>query len=81
MLAVANERDAVLLTDDLAVHESASDVGVEVHGSIGVIALGYVRKIIERDEAATYMRALQPATSLFIIDAVVERGIELLDER
>ena len=79
-VAVANERDTVLLTDDLAARESASNEGIEVHGSIGVIALGYAREIIDRDEAASYMQALQRETSLFITDAVVERGIELLDE-
>ncbi|WP_241964451.1 nucleic acid-binding protein [Halorubrum sp. 48-1-W] len=40
-IAVAEERGIVLLTDDLAAREAASDAGVEVHGSIGVIALGY----------------------------------------
>jgi predicted nucleic acid-binding protein len=42
-IAVAGERGIVLLTDDLAAREAASDAGVEVHGSIGVVALGYAR--------------------------------------
>lgn len=42
-LAVAREHELVLLTDDLAARQAASDVGVEVHGSIGVIALGCAR--------------------------------------
>lgn len=79
-LAVALERDAVLLTDDLAAREHASEVGIEVHGSIGVIALGYARDALDRDEAVSMMRSLQHATSLFVSDAVVERGIELLED-
>ncbi|WP_144796799.1 nucleic acid-binding protein [Halorubrum depositum] len=79
-IAVAEDRGIVLLTDDLAAREAASDAGVEVHGSIGVIALGYGRGLFDRDEAASRMRALQRETSLFVTEAVVERGIRMLDE-
>ena len=80
-IAVAEERGVVLLTDDLAAREAASDADVEVHGSIGVIALGYDRGLLDRDEAASRMRALQRETSLFVTEAVVERGIRMLDEQ
>ena len=42
-LTITKERAVVLLTDDLAAREAAADAGVEAHGSIGVIALGYGR--------------------------------------
>jgi len=80
-IAVAEERGVVLLTDDLAARESASEAGVEVRGSIGVVTLGYGRKSLDRDEAASRMRALQRETSLFVTDAVVERGIRMLDDQ
>ena len=57
-IALANERDFVLLTDDLAARELAADAGIEVHGSIGVIALAYSRERLSRSEAASLMRAL-----------------------
>ncbi|RLM83566.1 nucleic acid-binding protein [Halobellus sp. Atlit-38R] len=79
-LAVASERSAVLLTDDLAARDAAEDVNVEVHGSIGVIVLAYTRGELTKSKAAELMRALQTETSLFITDAVVERGITLLNE-
>ncbi|WP_440008987.1 nucleic acid-binding protein [Halomicrococcus sp. SG-WS-1] len=79
-LAVAdNQEDLVLLTDDLAAREFAQQSDIEVHGSIGIIALGYHRGMLTLDEAATHMRALQAEASLFITDAVVEQGIELLE--
>jgi len=78
-LAVAVERDTVLLTDDLAARDAAKGVGVEARGSFGVIALAYGHGRLDKDEAARRMRALQRETSLFVTDAVVERGIELLD--
>jgi len=80
-IAVAKERDAVLLTDDLAARDAASNSGIEVHGSIGIIALAYGRNRLDRDEAAALMRALQRETSLFVTDAIVERGIQMLDEQ
>ena len=80
-IVVAEERGVVLLTDDLAAREAASDAGVEVRGSIGVIALGHGRGLLDRDEAASRMRALQRETSLFVTEAVVERGIRMLDEQ
>lgn len=79
-ITVARDRGVILLTDDLAAREAASEAGVEVHGSIGVIALGYSHRLLDRDEAALRMRALQRETSLFVTEAVVERGIQLLDE-
>jgi predicted nucleic acid-binding protein len=80
-IAVAKEQGVVLLTDDFAAREAASEAGVEARGSIGVIALGYGRGLLDRDEAASLMRALQHETSLFVTEAVVERGIRLLDEQ
>lgn len=80
-IAVATERDITLLTDDLAARNSASDDGIDVHGSVGVIALAHARGHLDADAAAARMRTLQRETSLFVTDAVIERGIELLDER
>ena len=78
-VTVADKRGVILLTDDLAARETASDAGVEVRGSIGVIALGHGSGLLDRDEAASRMRALQRETSLFVTESVVERGIQMLD--
>jgi len=37
--------------------------------------------LLDRDEAASRMRALQRETSLFVTESVVERGIQMLDEQ
>jgi len=80
-MALAKEQDAILLTDDLAAREQATEWNIEVHGSIGLIAFGYSQGYFEYDEAVAVMRRLQRETDLFVTDAVVERGIEMLDER
>jgi predicted nucleic acid-binding protein len=79
-LAIATERDAVLLTDDLEARRVAKAADIEVHGSVGVIVLAYTRGEIDRQTAVDRMRALQTDTSLFVTDAVIEQAIELLDE-
>lgn len=79
-LAVAADRSAVLLTDDLAARNAAAERGVEVHGSIGILVLADSRGVLSQSTAIDHMRALQAETSLFITDVVVERGIALLEE-
>lgn len=79
-LALATGRDdADLLTDDLAARERATELNVEVHGSIGVLVFAYAHDRLSRDEAVQQMRALQRETSLFVSTAVVERGISMLE--
>lgn len=80
-ITVASERELTLLTDDLDAREAASDSGIEVHGSIGVIALSYAQGILDKEQAVSRMRTLQRETSLFVTEAVVERGIRMLDEQ
>jgi len=79
-IAVATERDIVLLPDDLAARRFASDGGIEVHGSVGIIALAHGRGRLDADEATARMGALQRETSPFVTEAVIERGIEPLSE-
>ncbi len=79
-LAIASERDAVLLTDDLEARRAAKARDIEVHGSVGIIVLAYTRGELDRQTAVGRMRALQTDTSLFVTDAVIEQGIELLEE-
>ena len=78
-IALAEERELLLLTDDLAARNAAIERGIEVHGSIGVIVFGFAQGEIQKQEAASLMRALQYETSLFITEGVVEQGVKLLD--
>lgn len=79
-IAVASDREAVLLTDDLSARDAAAEHDIDVHGSLGVIAIAHANDFVDRDEAADLMRALQRETSLFVTEAVVERAIRKLDE-
>lgn len=72
--------DAVLLTDDLDAREAARRREIEVHGSVGVIAVAYSRGLLDRAEAASVMRSLHRDASLFVTEAVIDRGLALLDK-
>lgn len=79
-LAIALERDLILLTDDLSARDAADARDVDVHGSIGVLVRAYGQGVLAKATAIELMRALQSDTSLFITDAVVEHGIALLED-
>ncbi len=79
-LSLATDRDAVLLTDDLEARDAAKEANVEVHGSVGIIVFAYSHDQLSKPEASRLLRSLQTETSLFITDAVVERGIDLLEQ-
>lgn len=40
-ITLARKHGAILLTDDLSARETAADLGIDVHGSIGVVLFGY----------------------------------------
>lgn len=72
--------DSIFLTDDLDAREAATQRNIEVHGSVGVIAVAYSRGLLNRTEAAALMRSLQRDANLFVTGAVIERGLELLGQ-
>lgn len=50
-IVLARDSGAILLTEDLAAREAAADLGIEVHGSIGVVLDGYGRGHLTADES------------------------------
>lgn len=79
-IKIARERDSILLTDDMEARDEAKDRGIKVHGSVGVIALGYTTGQISLEEAKKRMRKLQEESNLFVTDAIIEQGINKLEK-
>lgn len=73
-------KDVVFLTDDLEAREQAKELGVEVHGSVGVIVAGFSEDEVDLEKATSKIRALSDETDMFISDAVVDQGIQMLEE-
>lgn len=75
----ARDDDAVLLTDDLAARETAADIGIEAHGSIGVVLYGYSRGRLSAGEAEAIVRALRHDTTLYLAAPLVEYALHRLE--
>jgi len=81
-LSTAQDLDeaVVFLTDDLDAREKAKELGIEVHGSVGVIVLGFRQGELDFDQASSRILALSEETDMFITEAVVSEGIRILRE-
>lgn len=78
-LLLCIERDAVLVTDDLAARNAAREEGIEVHGSIGVVLHGYSRGELAEEGAKRILRDLQQDTTLYLSTPLVAHAIELIE--
>jgi predicted nucleic acid-binding protein len=81
-LSVAQDLDdgVVFLTDDLEAREKAKELGIEVHGSVGVVVLGFKKTELDFEEATSKIRGLAEETEMFITDTVVEEVIRVVKE-
>ncbi len=68
----------VLLTDDLAVRESAQHLQLTPVGSWGVVVRAYRMGHISLSEAEHHIAALYETSSLFVTRTIVELAIEQL---
>lgn len=78
-LVLCSERDAMLLTDDLDARKTAKDVGIEVHGSVGVVLYAYSHGEIREAAAKRLIRGLQRDTNLYLSRPLVEHAIKLVE--
>lgn len=80
-LSVAYERQpSTLLTDDLAARTAAERLGIDVHGTVGLIAYGVRRQWLSVEVAQQALERLYHQSSLFVTYAIIERAIQLLKE-
>jgi predicted nucleic acid-binding protein len=69
---------AVLLTDDLAVRESAKRLHLTPVGSLGIVVRVYRAGHISLSEAEHHIVALYEVSSLFVTRTIVELAVEQL---
>jgi predicted nucleic acid-binding protein len=77
---LACQRDAIqlLLTDDLAVRESAKQLGITPVGSLGVVMRGYRENRISYEQAVEKIQSLYQTSTLFVTPALVDLALEQL---
>jgi predicted nucleic acid-binding protein len=69
---------AVLLTDDLAVRDAATRLGLTPVGSLGVVVRAYHRGLLSLPDAERRLADLYDVSSLLVTRAIVELAIERL---
>ena len=67
-----------LLTDDLAVRETARKVGITPLGSVGIVVKAYHLGNISISKAKVLINDLYEVSSLFVTKAIVELAIDKL---
>jgi len=78
-LVVCTERDAILLTDDMDARRTATDEGIEVHGSVGVVLHAYSDGALTADAAKRTLHDLQTDTSLYLSTPLIEHAVALVE--
>lgn len=68
-------RKEIFLTDDLDAREAGTSLGLEVHGSIGVIARAYKHGLIDSTKAKTALDDLYNVSDLFVARAIIDSVI------
>jgi predicted nucleic acid-binding protein len=74
LLAMAQAREAPLLTDDLDVREAAKSLDLEVAGTIGLVLRAATRGLVTRQSALAALDRLLSDSSMFITKALIERA-------
>ncbi|RME47195.1 MAG: hypothetical protein D6791_06490 [Chloroflexi bacterium] len=68
----------ILLTDDLAVRETAKRLGLIPVGSLGIVVRAYQVGEIHLEDAERHLMDLYDISSLFVTRAIVELAVEQL---
>ncbi len=78
-LYIANKLcPCIVLTDDLDARNACENLGIKVHGSIGIIAYAFHNKWLSRKKAEESLIQLYRKSSLFVTFAIIEKAIKEL---
>jgi predicted nucleic acid-binding protein len=72
---------SILLTDDLAVRETAKRLSLVPVGSLGIVAKAYRLGLISKTEAERHITDLYDVSSLFVTRSIVEMAIEQINKQ
>ncbi len=83
VLSIAHKKISsyMVFTDDLDARNACDNLGIEVHGTVGIIAYAFHNNWISFKKAEESLILLQKRSSLFITFAIIERAIAGLKKR
>ncbi len=77
-LHLAKRLNVLFLTDDLEARNASIFLNIEVHGTAGIIVLGYQRGLLSKEQAKEAIQQLYFNSSLFLTHFIVEEALQLL---
>jgi predicted nucleic acid-binding protein len=63
--------DAVMLTDDAAARLVATQLGYDVHGTLGIIVLGFERKRRTKRQVLNLLRSIPRRSTLYVAESLL----------
>lgn len=76
---VRQENAHLFFTDDLDARQTAKDLGIVVHGSVGILLRAFREGRLSKKEATEKIRALQ-TTTLYITSELIEQAVRSMEE-
>ncbi len=74
-IALIKQKDLrYLFTDDWYAREVAEELGIKVHGSLGIVMRAHKQRILDRSNALMIIDRLSEESSLFITPRIVEKA-------
>lgn len=72
---LSRKLERVFLTDDLDAREAAESIGIEVHGSVGIVIRAFKEKMLSLEETINALNDLYEKSRLFISRIVINEAI------
>jgi hypothetical protein len=80
-ISIAKKRGIkLILVDDLDAREAARDLGLEPHGSVGILLRAFREKRLSRKETIDGLKSLVEDSTLFITRHLVEEAIKAVEK-
>lgn len=73
---LSRKLERILLTDDLDAREVAESIGIEVHGSVGIILRAFKEGTLDRNGAVNALNDLYEKSRLFVSRIIINDAIK-----
>ncbi|MBI2185147.1 MAG: hypothetical protein HYU39_09340 [Thaumarchaeota archaeon] len=65
----------MFLTDDLDAREAAENIGIEVHGSVGIIVRAFKERMLTLEETIRSLNDIHDKSRLFVSKIIIDEAI------
>ena len=72
---LSRRTNRMFLTDDLDAREAAESIGIEVHGSVGIIVRAFKERMLTLEETVRGLNDLYEKSRLFVSKTIIDEAI------